>query len=1148
MDVLSGLNAAQREAVAHDAGPLIVLAGPGTGKTRVIVHRVADLIARREAAPSSILAVTFTIKAADEMRTRLGELLKHNSAAQAVRVHTFHALGMNILRRFGDVLGLGTRLTLIDPVQRRRLVKELMDQHGLFRASRASGLTTAAEHATSLFERLANHAVEPAEAERRAAAWVNEAAASTADATERAGQIARAAIFQEAARLYALTREACLERGWLTFDDLISMPIRLLREHERIAAIIHSELRHIVVDEFQDMNPAQIEFLRQLAPRAVGASTDICVVGDDDQAIYGFRGADDRAFEHFHGAFPGARVIRLEENYRSRPRIIGVANATIALASRRFDREKVIRPGARTADAPNDSAATPVERDGRVECVGLTDDAHSGGVIAALIRADQRSTPGRRLSSYAVVAKSHVQLERIGAALDMEGIPSRRLRVKGKLDDAGVEIVLAWAAAILDARDWAGIRPLLLAAPVRLAPDAALTLEHRYVAAASRSDAGEPEAADPGEYLAWLLTQPEAPPALATIDEHIRALRAVSAGITASEALRRIVHTSAVADSELLDARARALRVSALVTLLRYAADRQERLRPPGDLRAFIEDYLEDLRSGGGDESGALDSTDMVDGHEAQADDQRDDVLLVTAHSAKGLEFDTVFVPGVSPKNRWPEARTRDDDGIATPPGLCGVEISDEQRAADVMDEQRRLFYVACTRARHRLVILAPRNKSRSKGVNFFEELLLDAPGSSIVTPLDEADALASGNVAPASPWDLNTDLDVRQSRRELIDRWRQRARQEAASALDAVERATQLGGWGDQLATSIEVLERAAARLAALGAVCRGESGDVIGSTLARAGRPALGGDVAHMVERLRELGLDKSVCETGSGNDPTSVQELFSARGLIPMRVRPPLRLSFTTIDAYRRCPMCYFLRYVLGLPEETRDATEIGSIAHAALERFYRQWSSADAEGVARPGKAELVAIGRRLFFQSLAPGARAEKELLDKLIAQLELLHDRLHDENAHVLELERKVTWTFSHEGIDHTIDAKIDRVDRDGAGFRIIDYKTGQAWKKLLSPPSDDLQLGLYAMALDHMFADHSTDKAQTPASQTALSPVSGHAEYWILSTGERGRIALDRLNRAKIDKQIRSVIDGILAGDWTPDKDCSGPCSIFRS
>lgn len=1141
MNALTGLNPAQRDAVIHDAGPLIVLAGPGTGKTRVIVHRVADLIARRDAPPSSILAVTFTIKAADEMRGRLGELLNHSASAQAVRVHTFHALGMNILRRFGDVLGLGTRLTLIDPVQRRRLVKELLQQHELFRSSRASGLSTAAEHATNLFERLANHAVEPADARRRAESWITEAANLT-DATQRDGEIARAEIFHDAARLYSLTREACLERAWLSFDDLISMPIRLLREHDRIAAIIRSELRHIVVDEFQDMNPAQIEFLRQLAPRSPTVATDICVVGDDDQAIYGFRGADDRAFEHFHHAFPGARVIRLEENYRSRQRIIGVANATIALASRRFDHAKVIRPG---TIANPEAQATPAHRDGRVECVSLTSDSHAGAVIAALIRADQRVAPERRLTSFAVVAKSHLQLERIGAALDMEGIPSRRLRVKGKLDDAGVEIVLAWAAAILDARDWAGIRPLLLAAPIHLPPDAVLTLEHRYLASASRFEAGEPDAILPDEYLAWLLTQPEAPPSLPAINQNILALRAVSAHISASEALRRIVHTSAVANAELLDAKARAMRVSALVTLLRYAADRQERLRPPADLRAFIEEYLEDLRSGGGDDSGALDSSDMVDDHQSPADEPRDEVLLVTAHSAKGLEFDTVFVPGVSPKARWPEARVRDESGIAAPPGLCGSLLTDEQRAADVMDEQRRLFYVACTRARHRLVLLASKTKTRSKGINFFDELTLDAPGSSLVTPIDEADALASGNVAPASPWDLNADLDTRQSRRELIDRWRQRARQEAASALDAVERAPQ---WADQLAASINILERAAARLAALAAVCRGESGDAIANTLASASRPALATDVAQMVDRLRALGLDKGACETASDNDPVSVQALFSARGLMPMRVRPPLRLSFTTIDAYRRCPMCYFLRYVLGLPEQEREATEIGSIAHAALERFYRQWSTADAEGLARPGKADLLAIGRRLFFQSLAPEGRADKELLDKLMAQLELLHDRLHDENAHVLELERKVTWIFAHAGVNHTIDAKIDRIDRDAAGLRIIDYKTGQAWKKLLAPPPDDLQLGLYAMALDHLYADPPPDNTPSQPAQAGPIRLAGHAEYWILSTGQRGSIALDRLNRAKIDKQIREVIDGILAGDWTPKDDCPGPCALFRN
>ncbi|MBX9738025.1 MAG: PD-(D/E)XK nuclease family protein, partial [Phycisphaerales bacterium] len=626
-----------------------------------------------------------------------------------------------------------------------------------------------------------------------------------------------------------------------------------------------------------------------------------------------------------------------------------------------------------------------------------------------------------------------------------------------------------------------------------------------------------------------------------------------SPSLSASETLRRIIQTSAIADAALLDARARAQRVTALVTLLRFAADRQDRLRPPGDLRTFIEDYLEDLRSGGGDDSGALDASDMVDGHESTAETQRDEVLLVTAHSAKGLEFDTVFVPGVSPRAQWPGSGSREAPAIATPPNLCGQQQTDDQKSADALDEQRRLFYVACTRARQRLVILSQRNKSRSKNTNFYEEVALDQPSARLVSIIDQDAALALSAMTPPSAWDRAIDLDARQARRELIYRLRQRARQEAAAAFDALEAADD---WSQQLPGVVDTLERSAARIAALSAISRGEPASAIASALARSTSDAATADVAALVARL-QAHADPTAGQSAGVVLHTSVQQLFATRGLLPTRVRPPLRLSYTMIDAYRRCPMCFFLRYVLGMPEEEREATEIGSVAHAALERFYRLWSAADAEGVARPGKSELIAIARKLFFQSLPAEARADKALLGMLIAQLELLYDRLHDENAHVLEIERQVRMTFRHAGFDHTIDAKIDRVDRDEHGLRIIDYKTGKAWKRLLEPAPDDLQLGLYAMALDQLYADDPIpnigDSTPPPRSNPGTPPahpaaVVGHAEYWVLSTGQRGSIALDGLDRPKIDQEIRTVIDGILAGDWTPEAKCAGLCALFRA
>ncbi|VAX38976.1 ATP-dependent DNA helicase UvrD/PcrA, actinomycete paralog, partial [hydrothermal vent metagenome] len=270
-ELLSGLNEAQHAGVVHEGEPLIVLAGPGTGKTRVIVHRIAYMIGHRQIDPAAIVAVTFTNKAAGELRERLAGLVGP-AAADSVHAHTFHGFGLRLLRRFPDLSGVGANPEIIDSAQRRRLLRQLVGEHRVYGPMLALGADALLDEAGKLFDVFRHNALSPEACGEFARVWGDRLEGglgsdeTAIDEVELAAQREERARFAAHARLYELFEEACGERGWLTIDDLILKPTRLLLKHERVRAICRHEYRHFVVDEFQDVNLSQIEFVRALAP------------------------------------------------------------------------------------------------------------------------------------------------------------------------------------------------------------------------------------------------------------------------------------------------------------------------------------------------------------------------------------------------------------------------------------------------------------------------------------------------------------------------------------------------------------------------------------------------------------------------------------------------------------------------------------------------------------------------------------------------------------------------------------------------------------------------------------------------------------------------------------------------------------------
>ncbi|MCU1280587.1 MAG: UvrD/REP helicase, partial [bacterium] len=305
---LDELNPPQREAVITVDGPLLVLAGAGSGKTRVITYRIGHLL-DRGVPPSQILAVSFTNKAADEMRTRVGKLA--GARARGCTLSTFHALGLSILKQEKAALGLPSGFTIYDAADQLGTVKEILrrlyqsDDDRRFDAKAILFRISGAK----------NKFVSPEEFAEGVGAESHEYDLTAAD-------------------VYPQYQEALRSFHALDFDDLICETVRLLDRDDAVRARWADRFRYVMVDEYQDTNRAQSLLLNHL----VRAHNNVCVVGDDDQSIYGWRGAEAGHILEFDRHFPGAKIVKLEENYRSTPHILDAANAVIANNKKRHDK------------------------------------------------------------------------------------------------------------------------------------------------------------------------------------------------------------------------------------------------------------------------------------------------------------------------------------------------------------------------------------------------------------------------------------------------------------------------------------------------------------------------------------------------------------------------------------------------------------------------------------------------------------------------------------------------------------------------------------------------------------------------------------------------------------------------------------------
>ncbi|MBL8589090.1 MAG: UvrD-helicase domain-containing protein [Methylobacteriaceae bacterium] len=612
---LDGLNPEQRAAVEALDGPVLVLAGAGTGKTRVLTARIAHILASGRARAHEILAVTFTNKAAREMKHRIAALV--GPAGEGMPwLGTFHSIGAKILRRHAELVGLKSDFTILDTDDQIRLLKQILQ------AENIDDKRWPARQLAILIDGWKNRGLEPARVG---------AGEAGAFAEGRGGA------------LYAAYQQRLKVLNAADFGDLLLEGLRLFREHDDVLAQWRGRFRYMLVDEYQDTNTAQYLWLRLLAQ----GQRNICCVGDDDQAIYGWRGADVDNILRFEHDFPGATVIRLERNYRSTGHILAAAAHLIARNEGRLG--KTLFTDGAMGDKPT--------------VTGVWDSEEEARVIGEDI--EQRQRKGQSLDGVAILVRASFQMREFEERFLTLGLPYRVIGGPRFYERAEIRDALAYLRVVAQPADDLAFERIVNT-PKRGLGDATLQIIHDHARAASL----------PLTQAARALIETEElkPKPRQTLRDLLAQFSRWSAAIATTphhELAETILEESGYTDMWQKDRSAE-------------AAGRLENLK---ELIRSMEEFP--------DLAGFLEHVSLV--MEAETGDQAERVSIMTLHAAKGLEFDVVYLPGWE-EGLFPHQRSLDENGRA------GLE--EERRLAYVGVTRARRFaklYFATNRRIHGL-------------------------------------------------------------------------------------------------------------------------------------------------------------------------------------------------------------------------------------------------------------------------------------------------------------------------------------------------------------------------------------------------------------------------------------------------------------
>jgi DNA helicase II / ATP-dependent DNA helicase PcrA len=693
--LLADLTARQRKAVTHGEGPLLIVAGAGTGKTTVITRRIAWLIAEKRALPSEILALTFTDRAAFEMMERVDRLVPygHNDA----QISTFHAFGDRLLREHALEAGLSDRSTVLSRAEQVIFLREHLFELPLDRYRPLGDPTRFLSALVTLISRLRDEDIGPA-AYLAAVEEIEAAAAADPDDEALAERAARQ---RELAETYAAYERLMRVSDRLDFGDQVSLALRLLREHPAVLDEERRRYRYILVDEFQDTNHAQWEIVRLLAAE----HGNVTVVGDDDQSIYRFRGAALGNILGFRDAYPRATSVVLVDNYRSRQPILDAAYRLI----RHNDPDRLeAREGLDKRLRARSKFARPEPAAGPIELAAFATGSEEADAIADRIGASLRA--GRGAGEHAILVRGNRDADLYLRALNMARIPWRFSGTAGLYRQPEVRVLISFLRATNDPEDSVSLYDLATSEIFGLGPadvTLALTRARRRRSSldtALREAVEQPESSPFGMRAIEVVQR-----LLASLDAHRAMSTERSCGellyhfISSSGWLARLAHEARETGEE------RVANVARFFEIVRRqgALLRDDRL-------PFLVAQLDTLIETGDDPS------------TSDADpDEGDAVHVLTYHKAKGLEFGVVFMVGLV-ADRFP-GRAR-PDALELPDELLRetVVVGDDHHTA----EERRLFYVGLTRAREELVLSWAQDYGgrRSRAVSQFVTEALDLP------------------------------------------------------------------------------------------------------------------------------------------------------------------------------------------------------------------------------------------------------------------------------------------------------------------------------------------------------------------------------------------------------------------------------------
>ena len=607
---LSGLNAPQREAVLTTEGPVLVLAGAGTGKTAALTARLAHLLFTRKAWPSEILSVTFTNKAAREMRERVGRLV--GDVVEGMPwLGTFHAIGAKMLRRHAELVGLQSNFTILDTDDQLRLLKQII------LAADIDEKRWPARQLAGVIDGWKNKGLTPSDID---------AGESELYANGRGGEMYAA--YQ--ARLRALN--AC------DFGDLLLHMLTILKRDREVLAMYQQRFKYIMVDEYQDTNSVQYLWLRLLAQER----KNLCCVGDDDQSIYSWRGAKVENILKFEKDFPGAKVIRLEQNYRSTPHILAAASGVIANNSGRLGK----------------TLWTDESEGEKVRVLGVWDGPEEARRVGDEIEACQRN--GKSTDEIAILVRAQHQTREFEDRFIAIGMPYRIVGGFRFYERAEIRDALAYLRVVAQPADDLAFERIVNV-PKRGLGDKAVQKVHQLARAE-----GIPLTIAAARILDTDELTSAARRTLGNLVGDMARWRDMANDLPHPELARQILDESGYTGMWQAEKSAEAAgRLENLTELVRAMEEYES-------LGAFLE------------------HVSLVMDNEAQAGEAK--VTIMTIHAAKGLEYDTVFLVGWE-EGLFPSQRSLDEGGIAS------------------LEEERRLAYVAITRARRRAIILHAANR-----------------------------------------------------------------------------------------------------------------------------------------------------------------------------------------------------------------------------------------------------------------------------------------------------------------------------------------------------------------------------------------------------------------------------------------------------